>query len=240
MKRVITLVAVAGIIAAASTAFAAKTIVGSKHDLSNGGSGLTKGTNTQICIYCHTPHNAVNTAVLWNRAASGQTFTLYSGVNMVNVSYKTGLTSDSTSLFCMSCHDGATDMKGAVQHGTVAGLTTGTINSSAALSLGSVNGTTDGDLSRTHPINFPVSINDTQADLWPGSGAKMGNGASGTAATAITGTNGFPLFKSARDVAGETRTLECGSCHAVHDSENTPFLRYTMTKSTLCLGCHNK
>jgi len=244
-KKVLALVAAAGIIAAASTAFAAKSIVGTKHDLSfDSGNGLTLGSNTQICIYCHTPHTAVKANVLWNRSDSGQTFTLYSGVGMENVSYKTGLTADSTSLFCMSCHDGATDMSASsVQHGTKTGLTTGVVTSTAALSKSLKNGLgagTDGNLSRTHPINFPVGATNSQADLWVGSGAYMGNGASGTAATTITGTKGFPLFRSARDIAGQTRTLECGSCHAVHDSENKPFLRYTMDKSTLCLGCHNK
>ena len=232
MRKVIALVAAAGLIAAATSAFAAVTIVASKHDLAykaNKTGGLTYNSSTQICVYCHTPHNATEANVLWNRTnPTGSSFQLYSGVGMVNVSNRNGLTADSTSLFCMSCHDGVTDVNN-VAHNiadtrTGATLTAGVITSSANLG-----GTTGVDLTRTHPINFPVSTADTQADLWPGTGATMGK-ASYT----------MPLFRSARDVAGETRTLECGSCHAVHDAANAPFLRYTMAGSALCLGCHNK
>jgi len=58
-------------------------------------------------------------------------------------------------------------------------------------------------------------------------------------ASAVT----YPLFKSTGNGGNRTSAsdyLECGSCHAVHDSLNSPFLRETMKKSTLCLGCHNK
>lgn len=230
MTKVLALVAAAGIIAAASTAFAAQTIVGSKHDLSflNTAQSFTRGTNTQICVYCHTPHNAVQAAVLWNRSDSGLTFKLYSGVGMENKSFSSGLTGDSTSLFCMSCHDGSTDMNEVAHSVNKAGLTTGLVAGDATLG--------GADLSLTHPINFPVALSNSQADLWVGSGAKMG----GIVPGVITAINGFPLFKSSRDGAAGPRTLECGSCHAVHDSQNKPFLRYTMDKSALCLGCHNK
>ena len=116
MRKVLALVAAAGLIAAASTAFGAS-IVNSKHDLSNGSTvgdvavNYNLGTSTQICIYCHAPHNANLSLPLWNRSnPAGAGFTLYSGVNMTNVSFKTGFTNDSTSLFCMSCHDGVTSI----------------------------------------------------------------------------------------------------------------------------------
>lgn len=236
MKKVLALVAAAGLIAAASTAFAAVSIVGTKHDLSLGGNNLAKGTNTQICVYCHTPHNAAVSTVLWNRNnPAGSNFTLYSGVGMENKSFKSGFTADSTSLFCMSCHDGGTNMNAVTRPAVTSGtLTSGFIGGGSAANLTS-------DLRKTHPVNFPVGTANLQADLWVGSGATMGNGAL-AAIPVLYGTDvkGFPLFKSARDVAGTTRSLECGSCHAVHDNSNAPFLRYTMTKSALCLGCHNK
>jgi predicted CXXCH cytochrome family protein len=66
----------------------------------------------------------------------------------------------------------------------------------------------------------------------------MGGGGATTNST-------FPLYKTVADAGmigtrGTSRSLECGSCHAVHDSANSPFLRYTMAGSQLCLGCHNK
>ena len=125
MKKVLSLLAAAGLIAAASTAFGAS-IVNSKHDLSvTSTSGGTKASaGTQICIYCHAPHNAAANIPIWNRTApvaARNTFKLYSGVNMQNVSFSTGFTSDSTSLFCMSCHDGQTNLNAVHNAGALTG-----------------------------------------------------------------------------------------------------------------------
>lgn len=249
MKKVLGLIAAAGLIAASTAAFGAS-IVNSKHDLSAGSTvggvaaSYTLGSSTQICIYCHAPHNANLSLPLWNRTnPSGAGFTLYSGVGMANVSFKTGLTSDSTSLFCMSCHDGVTAISAVYNAGVIDGtgttaahpFTAGkfTIGGGAggAIAAG-VSGNLTTDLSKTHPINFVVGTTDPQLDLYPGTVAgKMGS------------ANQFPLFKSTDANAARAtadRSLECGSCHAVHDSQYKPFLRATMNKSALCLGCHNK
>jgi len=249
MKKVLSLLAVAGLIAAASSAFGA-TIVGSKHDLSSTGSANQSGggaSSTQICVYCHAPHNAAKSLPLWNRVnPAGSLFRLYSGVNMANASFASGFTADSTSLFCMSCHDGLTQMSAVHNAGVIAAPAgNGTVATSATAAdayrtaavgvfapgnIGQTRNTALGgyNLTKTHPINFPVGTGDAQSDLWPGSGTTMGK------------TNfSMPLFKLTGDRA-TNRSLECGSCHAVHDSANSPFLRYTMDGSALCLGCHNK
>lgn len=244
MKKVLALLAAAGLMAAASAAFGAS-IVNSKHDLSNGATNTNyAGDTTQICIYCHAPHVANVSLPLWNRSnPDGANFTLYSGVNMASVSFKTGFTSDSTSLFCMSCHDGVTGLGQVFNAGVLEGLpqlnaglphaaknatvfAAGTISSSGNLTE---------DLSKTHPVNFVVTGTDSQSDLWIGP----------TTTGPLMGKTNFtmPLFKSTHADANRTttsRSLECGSCHAVHDSQYSPFLRYTMAKSALCLGCHNK
>lgn len=257
MKKVLSLVAVTGLVAASTAAFGGS-IVNSKHNLSATGtsaySGAGGATSTQICIYCHAPHNALLSRPLWNRTnPGGGGFTLYSGLNMQNVSFKSGFTADSTSLFCMSCHDGVTNLNavhnaGAIDgNGTIAAdgsrgaktattFATGTITS-AATNLGG----TAGDLTRTHPINFPVSTVDGQSDLNVGSLSYMGPGQTSLGGSYTFGVK-FPLFKTAdsRGGAYSNRMLECGSCHAVHDSTFSPFLRDTMGGSQLCLGCHNK
>jgi len=255
MKKVLAVAVATGILAAASFASAAS-IVGSKHDLTNAtGTGSKKGPNTQICVYCHAPHGALVTYPLWNRTNPTVVYKLYSGSGMQSRQFQTGFTDDSTSLFCMSCHDGNMQMedihnKGALtNHGAynsagagTAGLTfaTGAIGGNAALA--NDGGGVSNDLTLTHPINFPVpTVNNSQDDLWVGTGPAMGGGAGTTTTT-------FPLFTVKEVTAGgnnntaraTSRSLECGSCHAVHDSLNSPFLRYTMAGSQLCLGCHNK
>ena len=226
MKKVLSLVAAAAILAAA-TAFAAPvSIVNSKHNLSTSApTAYAQGSGTtQICVYCHTPHNAYTAAPLWNRNGSQyapSSYTLYSGLNMANVSNKSGFTADSISLFCMSCHDGSNlnNIKNQPVDGST--LYNGPIvNAKAILTT---NDPTH-DMRSTHPINFEVKVGSEtiQSDL----------------KTVNTGNiNGLPLFKSSRSA---TNTLECSSCHAVHDNQNAPFLRVTMNGSALCLACHAK
>lgn len=244
MKKVLAILAAAGLMAAATTAFGAS-IVNSKHNLSETGTGGLHGTagvnSTQICVYCHAPHGAIKSIPLWNRNnPDPTTFILYSGINMQSRQFATGFTSDSTSLFCMSCHDGQTQMDNV--HNQGANIRA---NLSGGTGLPLVGGLVQGnpalgtDLSLTHPVNFPVpTANNAQNDLWVGSGSYMGG--SGPAG------NVFPLYKATSDGGSMSpdrtsdRSLECGSCHAVHDSLNSPFLRYTLSGSQLCLGCHNK
>jgi len=256
MKKVLALAATAGILATASFAFAG-TIVGSKHDLSAG--RAYSGSSTQICVLCHAPHNAAQSLPLWNRSQPTSTFTLYEGQNMANQSFADGFTSDSTSLFCMSCHDGVTTISAVHNSGVLDGTGNGAVHPMAAGKFyatalpGGVGGNLGTDLRTTHPINFPVD-NDSQGDLnYTGTNTFMGPvSAQAIAAGVPASATTYPLFKATpsagqagNTVNGQNRGtsnnyLECGSCHAVHDSGFSPFLRATMNKSTLCLGCHNK
>lgn len=246
MKKVLALLAATGIIAAASLASAAS-ITNSKHNLSStgvaSGNRGTAANTTQICVYCHAPHQTNAAPVLWNRNnPDASTFTLYSGVGMASRQFASGFTTDSTSLFCMSCHDGTTSM--ANVHNAGANIrNSGTTPAGRPLVAGNAmdaNAQFGTNLKGTHPINFPVATSDTQNDLWVGGGTAMGGGAGTTATT-------FPLFKTTAGgsvnnnaLRTNTRSLECGSCHAVHDSQYSPFLRVTLAGSVICLGCHNK
>lgn len=81
----------------------AESIVNSKHNLSVTGPGTVRAvTETQICIFCHTPHNATREAPLWNRNSSGAAYTPYSSTTAkANIGQPTG-----ASRLCLSCHDG--------------------------------------------------------------------------------------------------------------------------------------
>ena len=59
----------------------AQTIVGSAHDFSDD----SWNTSGQICLVCHTPHNAdvaVSNAPLWNHETTQATFTPYTSATM--------------------------------------------------------------------------------------------------------------------------------------------------------------
>ena len=233
MKKALALIAAAALMASAGTAMA-KSIVNSVHNLSKDATvvrNVTVSGSTQICIFCHTPHNGTGNLPLWNRnagAVGAGTYTLYSGVGMSNVSYKSGFTADSISLFCMSCHDGSA-LGGTMIKNVPISEPAGLGNSAAIGATSKANLTAGGtDLRTTHPVNFPVTQN-TQNDLQPIAAPYMGK----------AGGVQYPLFKSSRS-GGVANSLECSSCHSVHDNANAPFLRDTQTGSTLCLGCHNK
>ncbi len=80
------------------------TILNTKHNLSVSGPGAIKSTTEdRVCIFCHTPHNAVaDVGYLWNRATPPDHYTPYqSSTLFATVGQPTG-----SSKMCLSCHDG--------------------------------------------------------------------------------------------------------------------------------------
>lgn len=79
-------------------------ILDTKHNLSAGGPGPVKSlTEEQVCIFCHTPHNARrDIPSLWNRSDSTVNYVPYSSSTLyAAVGQPTG-----ASKLCLSCHDG--------------------------------------------------------------------------------------------------------------------------------------
>jgi hypothetical protein len=198
---------------AASTA-SAGTIVGSEHDLSTKGYGTT-----QICIFCHTPHNALNTAgvPLWNHASSTATYTVYSSPTMNATVGQPG----ASSKLCLSCHDGtvAVDSYGG---------RTGTITITGGANFGTA-------LSNDHPIGITYNAALATAD-----------GALANPDTKIVTIGTSPSktgsISSTMLIGG---VLECASCHDVHNTftQTTAGLvkiSQTAPASGLCLACHTK
>ena len=74
------------------------------------------------------------------------------------------------------------------------------------------------DLSDDHPISMPYPTPAQDPDFE-------------TAADVVTA--GLKLF-------GGSNTVECSSCHNVHDPGYTPFLRKDNAGSALCYACHIK
>lgn len=79
-------------------------VVNSKHDLSTFGPGPVRSTNeSQICIFCHTPHNASPAAPLWNRTNPQTHYRIYKSSTVdARIGQPTG-----ASKLCLSCHDGS-------------------------------------------------------------------------------------------------------------------------------------
>ncbi len=191
-------------------------ISGTAHDFSTA-TGPVAGPTNEICVYCHTPHNASSAiqAPLWNHDANlATTYTMYNNTVSATIDMTVQAQVEGISLACLACHDGVMAISDYVngadpddQSLTFAGDFPG----STAL-LGTV-------LSDDHPISV---VYDPAVDT-----------AFQTVAS-VTGA-GLPLY-----IGTGVNQVECGSCHNVHDDTFSPFLRLANTGSALCLTCHIK
>ena len=183
-------------------------IAGSGHDFSAAG----WNASGEICIVCHTPHNAdltVAGAPLWNHSVSQvATYTLYSSVTMDAVVGQP----DGSSKLCLSCHDGTVALE------NFGGVTSGT-------QLMTGNALVGTDLSNDHPVSFTYDGALALADLGLFDPTNTQSGLGGT----ITAT----MLQGGK--------VQCASCHDVHNSANLPnLLLKSNAASALCLTCHDK
>lgn len=232
MKKLATLAIVVGLGLASTSAMAG--IKNTKHDLSIGSTnmtGMTAGTGSnQLCIYCHTPHNASPSIPLWNRTNAGATtYQFYSSPSMkLHQGSRNTFETTSTSLMCMSCHNGIDGLADAITNKSGAVALAGT-NSSGNI-VGDVISTGNAklgtDLRNDHPVNIKMVA----------STAGLNDPIAGTNTIGTGLITKLPLFKG---TAGGDY-IECGSCHSVHDNTNLKFLRTSNKGSILCLACHAK
>ena len=183
-------------------------IAGTGHDFS----GQSWNTTTEICIVCHTPHNADNTvanAPLWNHSLSNvAAYSIYAGATM----NATVGQPDGSSKLCLSCHDGTVALE------NFGGVTTGTNPMTGNANMGT-------DLSNDHPVSFTYDAALASADGGLFNPTTTQSGLGGT----ITNT---------MLIAGK---MQCSSCHDVHNSANiNGLLLKSNSASALCLTCHNK
>ncbi|MCF6169192.1 cytochrome c3 family protein [Lutibacter sp.] len=184
-------------------------IAGSAHDFS----GDNWNNTGEICVVCHTPHNAatMQEAPLWNHEVTTTVFTLYT--NATSPSFDaTASQPDGSSKLCLSCHDGTVAMDNFGGRTNGADLLTGNKN------LGT-------DLSNDHPVSFvyDAALATTDGGLFDPTSTNSGLG----------GTINSDLLLANK--------LQCSSCHDVHNGSGlNDLLVVSNTASALCLTCHNK
>ncbi|MFA5353951.1 MAG: cytochrome c3 family protein [Thermodesulfovibrionales bacterium] len=229
-------------------------IMTTKHNLSVSGPGPVKATTeTQVCVFCHTPHGATG-APLWNHTLS--TAPYYTVPSKDLAAWSTLLSTpqnppDGDSRLCLSCHDGTVAVGSVVNLGgspttiTMQGTEGGMIPSGSGTgpytsniepgrpSMGSIVGT---DLSGHHPVSVEV----TQA-LLDDKGLQCANGdVSMRVCTPIAPIKLKPTDN--RYVAGPHTGLgvQCASCHDPHENGLGKFLRAGVpgNATDLCVKCH--
>lgn len=224
-------------------------IVGTAHNLSVSGPGSVKATSEQeICIFCHTPHNATAVQPLWNRTLPVAAYKPYSSNSLKAVpGQPTG-----SSKLCLSCHDGTIALGSVSSRQQPIQMAGGiTVIPAGARNLGT-------DLSDDHPISFKydstlVSKNpnlkspgnlpaamrlDSNSELQCatchdahkntyGNFLVMSNVNSGLCNTCHTmGTT---------DISTHTT---CNSCHKTHTAPSGPYLLAKAKVADTCNACH--
>lgn len=223
MKR--TLIAASIVLLAAATASAG--IANTKHNLASGSTQTTRATvasgNTELCNFCHVPHGAmtgfnvvdetdtVAVTPLWNHTLGTATYTLYTSTTMDAAPAAINSGTTITNM-CLSCHDGTVAL-GAMQNymNTAPGPVAMQGNVTAGNALSAAStALLSTNLTNDHPINMTYNTADTGLVAAPPAGYLFSN------------------------------TVQCASCHDVHDNTFAPFLRATNVGSALCLACHAK
>lgn len=218
---------------------------------------IKASSETQICVFCHTPHGASTgiVAPLWNRTISGTTYdntNTYSSSSMEASAAELAAGPGGNSKICLSCHDGTMAIDKVNVLNGAASVNIPMTVSSAPVYMPAGTATTGftrdlgTSLSNDHPISF--TYNSTLAgydgELRSPDGTTVGN-------RVIGGTKPkLPL---------ENNQMQCTTCHDPHlrdkttSNGNAKFLRlnrFQVTQSTggafnatndiICLACHDK
>lgn len=245
-------------------------VLGTKHNLSavaDGSATPSGGTvpvrtikassETQVCVFCHTPHGASSgiVAPLWNRSLSGTTYdgtNTYSSSSIEASAAELAAGPGGNSKLCLSCHDGTMAIDTVnVLNGAANAIIPMTV-SSAPVKMPAGAATTGftrdlgTNLSNDHPISFTYNsaLAGFDGELRIPDGITVGN-------RVIGGTKPkLPL---------ENNQMQCTTCHDPHlrdqttSNGNAKFLRlnrFQVTQSTggafnatndiICLACHDK
>lgn len=226
-------------------------IAGTSHDFSDESANtVTVG----LCTFCHTPHKAIQTRLLWNHTLSTNTFSWDVTTTTGGTPYPQIATSwQGPSKFCLSCHDGS------VAIGDVAWFRAASRTGANRINADQHDGgPTDphqiaqgASMAGNHPVAHPFPFNGV---------ASTYNGVTTGAAALLSGWKtdpadlGIRLFtQSGTNVSAGTAVgstgIECSSCHDPHNGtavQDVFFLRgridgnVTGASGYICLKCHTK
>lgn len=230
MKKLIILTLALSLVIAG---IAVATVVSSKHDLRLD-AAYTSANSSQVCLFCHHPHrgsSSATTDLLWNISDAVKDYPTYASAsaNAVGMGGNLGKTGTAvSSLLCMGCHDGATSNTFIKKDWADAAAMTETPDDFV-----SPGGYADLDetLADDHPVDFTYpTVNQVGNDIQ----ARAGNGQY---------VNGFYSGVNYPTFGG---TMQCATCHNVHNGESplVQFMRGTgsandiITDSVICRDCH--
>lgn len=212
-----------------------------------------------LCTYCHTPHHALSTSLLWNHTLSQSDFTWDITETTAGTPYPTisGQTYKGATAKCLSCHDGTVaigdvawffeDSRLAADGAEMDTRSHSEPDDAARIAAGNV----AGNMAGNHPVAMPYPYNGAQNTY---NGKTTGDAYISDEWVQNPEDNGIRLFHDTGVgdiVAGAdpgTTGIECSSCHDPHNKQTQDdlFLRGHLTGSSggpdgyLCLKCHKK
>ena len=223
------------------------------HNLSAGGPGTVRASSeTEICIFCHAPHNAAPLRPLWNRALPVSSYKIYTSNSLKALpGQPTG-----SSKLCLSCHDGTIALGSVTSRTQQIQMAGGVITLPAgATNLGT-------DLSDDHPISFVydaalVTKNPKLKDpaLLP-STVRLDENRNVQCTTCHDAHNNqygnFLVLSNQNSALCNTchtmttvansdviQHTTCDNCHQTHTAPSGPYLLVQSKVSTTCLTCHS-
>ncbi|MFQ5901240.1 MAG: cytochrome c3 family protein [Thermodesulfobacteriota bacterium] len=213
-------------------------IANSVHNLSSSGPGPIKAaspptSDTEICVFCHTPHHGNTQGVLWNKEDAGVTYTPYGSTTIIAAPSQP----DGSSRLCLSCHDGSIAIGSLLNlPGAIAQILDNTPQGTIAMTDSdpsndcnvSARLTPDGklcpqistflgiDLRDDHPISFLYSASASNTEIKP------------------------PGSITAPVKLDNNGKVQCTSCHDPHDDAYPNFLLMDYgSGSPICTACHS-
>lgn len=201
----------------------ADSVVRTPHNLSvSGPSDQRALTETEVCKFCHIPHNAVVPAPLWGHALSKA-----GSYDVPKVTAKSGAKApspqpDGASRLCLSCHDGTVALGELGNGRRIRMRGTGRFQMGTRGFIGT-------DLSGSHPVSFIVP----EAD--PGSPDGIRD----------FGQKRLAVIHQDKDVKLDSSgKVQCTTCHDPHSDRNysaetgVPHFWVKSTVQEVCLTCH--
>ena len=237
MKRMTKVLSVAAVLALPGAAAMALGIAGTDHDFAtkylttqtDGGAGTNAvlvGTANSVglCTYCHTPHSALSTTLLWNHNLSGNTFTWSDATSTTGGTAYASMspTYKGSSVKCLSCHDGSVAIGDISLYKEIspAVFNTFTLATQTIKKIGA-----GGVMNGNHPVGMPYPFNQQTSTY---NGIPVGARVPLTEFVADPVNQNGTFIRLYNDngsgvmgvgaVAGKTG-MECSSCHDPHNNK---------------------
>jgi predicted CXXCH cytochrome family protein len=225
-------------------------VVNSPHNLSATGPGTIRATGEQqVCIFCHTPHNASPIQPLWNRNVPVAAYIPYTSSSLdAQVGQPTG-----TSKLCLSCHDGTIALGSVVSRNQPIAMAGGmtTLPPGHKANLGT-------DLSDDHPISFkydaalatkdpklrhpgtlpPTMQLDAQQELQCTTCHDAHSNQFGKFLVADNSNSQLCRSCHNQEQTEVAAHVQCASCHQPHTAPSGAYLLRGATVAGACARCH--